>query len=430
MKFKILLKVAILVLICSSLGYSKHRNGGNNGNPFQFAQSPNTVVLQRIRLNANNVDAFFQNTGIFDQNTTSGNLAGLIWPKGSGKTASFTAGLSIGCYIGTANGPKMAQVMASYKGEYAPSAIKSVGGKPTLDNDTKFKMYTVRAGDNANNNPDYANWGLMIPYGAPYADVNKNGQWDDGIDLPGQINAGQTIFECMSDAMVSERNPGEGFGGGVTDPILFAEVHWTSWSYTLPGLEDLQFINWVVINKGDSAWRRTYMGVIVDPDLGEANDDYIGCDTSQYLGFCYNGDDNDPIYGAAPPAFGMDYFKSPYDRINGRYLGLTSFTFFTNNGNSPPPCETDPNGTPYPAYLNLTGVKNDSSIFMDPTQTPFKKTKFCYPGDPESNTGWTEFKGSLQNCGRDTTGTPLLTNPVGDRRFIFSSGSDNFVVSP
>jgi hypothetical protein len=430
MKFKILLKVAILVLICSSLGYSKPRNGGNNGNPFQFAQSPNTVVLQRIRLNANNVDAFFQNTGIFDQNTTSGNLAGLIWPKGTGKTAGFTAGLSIGCYIGTANGPKMAQVMASYKGEYAPSAIKSVGGKPTLDNDTKFKMYTVRAGDNANNNPDYANWGLMIPYGAPYADVNKNGQWDDGIDLPGQINAGQTIFECMSDAMVSERNPGEGFGGGVNDPILFAEVHWSAWSYTLPGLEDLQFINWVVINKGDSAWRRTYMGVVVDPDLGNADDDYIGCDTSQYLGFCYNGDDNDPIYGAAPPAFGMDYFKSPYDRINGRYLGLTSFTFFTNNGASPPPCETDPNGEPYPAYLNLTGVKKDSSIFMDPTQTPFKKTKFCYPGDPESNTGWTEFKGSLQNCGRDTTGTPIPVNPIGDRRFIFSSGDYNFVVSP
>ncbi len=100
--------------------------------------SPDVVVIQRIIMNANNIAAYFQNTGIFNQNTTSGNTAGLEWPKGSGRYASFTAGLSIGCGI---NG-QYAQVMASYKGEYAPGHFKANG---TWETNTDFKMYTVKA---------------------------------------------------------------------------------------------------------------------------------------------------------------------------------------------------------------------------------------------------------------------------------------------
>ena len=55
----------------------------------------------------------------------------------------------------------------------------------------------------------------------------------------------------MGDGDVSERNTGEGFGGGITSArYSCAEVHFTAWAYTTPGLEDMQFINWVVINKG------------------------------------------------------------------------------------------------------------------------------------------------------------------------------------
>ncbi len=48
------------------------------------------VVIQRVKLEPNNISAYFQNTGIFDQNTTSGNLAGFEWPKGSNKFAVFS----------------------------------------------------------------------------------------------------------------------------------------------------------------------------------------------------------------------------------------------------------------------------------------------------------------------------------------------------
>ena len=103
--------------------------------------NPNAVIIQRVIINANDISAYFQNTGIFDQNTTSGNTAGMEWPKGSGRTAMFTAGLCISCGI---NG-QYAQVMASYKGEYSPGRVLN----GSFYTDADFKMYTVKLGDNA-----------------------------------------------------------------------------------------------------------------------------------------------------------------------------------------------------------------------------------------------------------------------------------------
>ncbi|MFZ4591914.1 MAG: hypothetical protein ACOYN6_13010, partial [Ignavibacteria bacterium] len=384
--------------------------------------NPDAPIIQRIILNANDISAYFQNTGIFNQNTTSGNTAGMEWPKGSGKTAMFTAGLCIGCGI---NG-QYAQVMASYKGEYSPGRVLN----GSFYTDADFKMYTVRIGDNASSNPDYANWYKMVPYGAPYFDKNNNGVYDQGIDIPGMKDAAQTIFELMTDADTSAHSPGEGFGGGITNPLLKAEIAWTSWAYTSPGLENIQFIKWRIINKGSNNWDSTFIGVVTDPDLGEANDDYIGCDTTLKLGFCYNADNNDAIYGASPPAVGTDYFRGAVKKNTNDTLGLTSFTFFTGNGAGGPPCETDPNGEPIPAYQMLQGMKKDRTPYMDITKIPPKRTKFCYYGDPETQSGWTESKGSMLNCNGDTTGTVLSINPAGDRRYIQGSGRLDFKVFP
>jgi len=106
---------------------------------------------------------------------------------------------------------------------------------------------------------------------------------------------------------------------------------------------------------------------------------------------------------------------------------------FTNPSQNPPICESDPYGEVYPAYLLMKGFKKDSTCFLDPMQnlgTSYKKTKFVYPGDPETLTGWIEYGGSIPNCGRDSTGTLVVPNPVGDRRFILGSGAENFTIVP
>jgi len=233
----------------------------------------------------------------------------------------------------------------------------------------------------------------------------------------------------MTDADYSSHNPGEGFGGG-TQP-LGAEVHMTAWAYDSPGLQDVQFISYDIINKSTNIWNATYIGIFCDPDLGDGDDDYIGCDTSLKLSYCYNADNNDNIYSANPPAVGFSLLVSPLNRIitpNIR-LGLSSFINVAKSSTGYPVCEFEPSGEPYKAYLRLCGFKNDSTCYLDPTQNPPKKTKYCFTGDPETNTGWTAYTGIIANCNHDSMGNVVPYYPS-DKKFLFSSGANNFDIIP
>ncbi len=128
------------------------------------------------------------------------------------------------------------------------------------------------------------------------------------------------------------------------------------------------------------------MAIVADPDIGNPNDDYIGCDTTRKLGFCYNGDNFDSVYGANPPAFGFRWLNC--SGVNN--LGLKSFTYFTvyHEQNF---CEQAPNGEYIPAYYMLKGIKKDQTPWVIPPGGSQQYiTKFCYSGDPESGTGWNE----------------------------------------
>ena len=392
--------------------------------------NPDVVIFQQVKLDPNRISTYFYNRGIFNQDLSHANTPGFEWPKDSNTFACFTAGLCIAAKI---NG-QLRQAMASYSGEYAQGYIDGVGG-PVMT-DSRFKIYCIKSTDNEGTNPDYLQWIDMIPFGAPYVDANNNGQYDPGIDKPGIKDAEQTLFACLTDGFPEEHSVGEGFGGG-TLPVM-AQVQLTAWGYNKPGLEDVQFVKWVIINKNSSAWDSLYMSVVVDPDLGWSNDDYIGCDTSLNLGYCYNGDDDDNTnlsthaYGPHPPAFGMDFLRSPanFGIPPPDTLGLTSFVYFVCNGCGAPPCENTPNGEPVGAYNMLQGLKKDRTPWYNPLTG--LRTKFTYPGDPESGVGWTESDGSVLNCNGDsiTSSNVITQNPPMDRRYIFNTGADNFSMNP
>lgn len=406
--------VSILIIISiGSLYNGKVSADYNSYNPFP----------EQRKLDGNNIAAFFSETGTFDQDYRHTNTPGLEWPKGSNKFAVFTAGLSIS---GIANG-KLAQTMSSYKGEFITGYCQY--GQYHTDN--RFRMYVVSRNDNPQTNPDWANWGLMVPFGAPFTDVNNNGIYEPFIDTPGVKNAEQTLFVCITDANPSSHNLGEGFGGGVWPP-LGSEVHLTAWCYNTSYLRDAQFIKWVIINKSPNTWNNFYMSIVSDPDIGDASNDYLGCDTVRNLGYCYNASNIDPVYGPNPPATGFRILKGCEDKSVNPSLkyGMNSFVRFTGPGSSPPPCEADPNGQPYPAYLFLKGFKKDSTCWMDVSVSPPKKTKFVYSGDPESGAGWTAYKGYMANCNRDTIGVIYPVTPAHDMRFCVNSGTENISVAP
>ncbi len=418
--------------------------------------APTAFIKAQNNMNANNIDAWVQNSGTFDQDIRTNNTPGFMWPKGSNRFAIFTAGLSIGAYIEGA----LRLATASYSGEYQPGYIDN--GSPVTSD--IFKIYKISDSDEPGTNPDYDNWGLMVPFGAPYVDINSNGTYDPGVDKPGIKDASQTIFVCLTDAYIENHSQSEGFSGG-TAPMN-AQVQLTLWCYNTQGLENLQFVNWTVINKGDKPWNGTHFSVVVDPDLGDADDDYIGCDTALFqrrvndFAYCYNSDNTDgsgnpPSYGQNPPASGMDFFKSPeiftgnpsdsvvfYDppgsnnkrvKTGWRLLGLTSFVYFTNTSAGGVTCEQDPQ-QPIEAYNFMSGIKKDGSPYLFPTN--LQPTKYCYAGDPETGAGWTEVTGVgndpnqayVNNCG-GLSGTVTSSDP-GDRRFIFNSGDQNFTINP
>jgi hypothetical protein len=391
-----------------------------------FTLSQNTSYKDLLpNFDPNNIRTCIWNTGIFNQSYVTGNSPGFEWPKGTGKYAVYTTGLCIGAYyqgnIRLAN--------ASYSGEYCPGYIDSGEFKT----DIRFKVYSVRKTDSYISNPDWINWAFMVPFGAPYVDVNHNGFYEYVIDTPGVKGAAQTVFVCLTDADPSNHSNSEGFYGGTLP--LGAEVHLTAWGYDLTNLQDIQFFKWVVINKNFGSWDSTYFTIVCDPDLGDANDDYIGCDTVRKLGYCYNADNMDGTgsgisYGANPPAVGFLLLKSAVRKniIPNINLGMTSFIFFTNPGSVTPVCESDPSSV-FHAYNYMKGLKRDGTSFLCPLFNPPRRTKYVYSGDPETNTGWTEYQGRIGNCNGDTIGNIIVPSPPGDRRFVLSSGSKNLQIN-
>ena len=76
------------------------------------------------------------------------------------------------------------------------------------------------------------------------------------------------------------------------------------------------------------------------------------------------------------------------------------------------------------------GFKKDGTPWYNPLTG--LRTKYCYPGDPETAVGWTEYRGSVQNCNGDSiTGSNVITvDPPFDRRLLMSSGAKNLKVNP
>src|SRR5690606_20401960 len=106
----------------------------------------------------------------------------------------------------------------------------------------------------------------------------NNGVYDRGVDKPGVKGATETVFVCVTDGFPEQHNSSEGFGGG-TLPIM-AEMRMLFWGSNFPGMEDIHFMRFEIINRSNTIWDSTYISIVSDPDLGFASDDYTGCDTN------------------------------------------------------------------------------------------------------------------------------------------------------
>lgn len=181
-------------------------------------------------------------------------------------------------------------------------------------------------------------------YDNPNAPGGANGRYDplvDGdypwFDLEGDI-------DCRGDRRVTlfgdETNwwvfndKGNIHLASEGEPIGM-EIRAQAFSFTTNDeINDMTFYNYEMINRGTQTLFETYFAQYVDADIGGALDDYVGCDVSRGLGFAFNGDAVDdavsggaPLFGANPPAVGIDFFEGPYQDADAgviNYPGLPS----------------------------------------------------------------------------------------------------------
>ncbi|SFC26576.1 hypothetical protein SAMN05421780_10466 [Flexibacter flexilis DSM 6793] len=296
----------------------------------------------------------------------------------------------------------------------------------------------------------------LIYDAARFVDLNKDGiyQPDQGEfpRLPGvtdsvgnQAGADQVVFWITNDAGGKKSN------GGVTPPAIGMEIQTEGFAYQASGpLNTMTFYRQKLINKGNVTLDSTYFAQFIDPDLGNANDDYVGCDVERGLGICYNGDNDDEGvsgYGQNPPTIAVDFFRGavadPNDGIDndrdcevdeeGELIMMSSFAKFTNGAGAG---VGDPN-TPAQFYNFLKGrwgdglaMTYDYKVGRTPVSTSAPKTKYIFPGSSDLTRGWS-IGGTCQNPVL-TTGpnftlsewseATVTDNPPGDRRFVSSGG--------
>ncbi|MCH2231459.1 MAG: T9SS type A sorting domain-containing protein [Crocinitomicaceae bacterium] len=233
----------------------------------------------------------------------------------------------------------------------------------------------------------------------------------------------------------------------------------------------MTFYNYELINRGTQTLQNTYFSQYIDADVGNATDDYAGCDVSRGLGYTYNGDNNDESgngvigYGENPPAVGCDFFEGPYQDADGidnvgpyfdsinqvmvvptvaeaitgngivysgigigysdsiidneRY-GMRRFTYYTNGAG----IHGDPS-TAAQFYNYMEGSWADGSEMYYGGQgfTGTVPSDYLFPGDSDP-LGWATQGAIVNGDWSEVT----ESNVEGDRRFVQSAGP--FILEP
>ncbi len=251
------------------------------------------------KFNVNRISTYFKNDGESDINP-NGN-SGFEYPRRSGKTAVFQAGL---VWAGRVNG----QIRAggsSYRQGTVPgkilnsgvSADQLIGEDPNLANVRNYRVRpdyltgSVQAeiddGEGSESEvraayeKDWMEWPAAD--GAPFEDVDEDGVYDPLVDIPGVPGADQTIWFVCNDT-----DPEQTLFLAGANPMGIEEQV-TVWGYNSAGpLGNMLFRKYKLINKSDTDITDMYVTMWNDPDLGTATDDYVGCDTVLSLSFVYN----------------------------------------------------------------------------------------------------------------------------------------------
>lgn len=255
-----------------------------------------------------------------------------------------------------------------------------------------------------------------LPFIAPFVDVNADGIYNyaDG-DYPSFILNGSTPSGCQGFLKGDKtvwwvfNDIGNSHTETFSNNPIGLEIRAQAFAYSAAGthINNTTFYEYEIINRSNENLFDAYFGMWTDADLGNAVDDYVGCNVGLGLGYCYNGDVDDEGgdgYGLNPPAVGIDIFHGPLadanDGIDNNRNGVTDepdediimskFVYYT-SGNGLP--NANP-ATLDDYYQYLSGIWQDGSALtygangLNQSNPP---CSFMFPDltDPLHTTSWT-----------------------------------------
>lgn len=389
-----------------------------------------SYTTQYSKFNINNISTYLYNNGKADM-SASGD-SGFQFPIGTDNTAVFSSGLNWGAII---NG-KIFAGGSSYSSGLSPGRILE-NGNAEDPNSTNVRVFKVR--------PDYStaefkneildekktkqeifnqyqkDWDEWpAKYGAPFEDINHDGNYDPQIDIPGVPGADQTLWFVANDLDSIQT---KSLYGSLPMGI---EMQVTIWGYNRnDDYGNALFKRYQVINKSQNHFNEMYFGIWSDPDLGgDASDDLVGCDTLLNLGYVFNSRNSHPYFEEIGSSMGFGLLQgpivdgSPSDKASfgnriiygKKNLSMTAFSWLYKHG---PPEFGDvsfnnPNGT-IELYNYLQGKTKTGNPWPIPLEFGGGYTKFPASGDYIRKTG---FYDGVQY-------------PPTDRRMMLCSGPFN-----
>ena len=238
--------------------------------------SEHNLSVHGAMIDVNNIAMWVNANGLFAANPESGH-SGFEFPKGSGKTLVYSAGPWV---VGKMDG-EIRTAGAYYSTEYKPGLILS-DGTPDDPDLGKYIVHKINRGESV-----------------PQEVIELGG--------PSEVIGDQMLYTVFNDADPRSHN-----SVWQTEPIKL-EAHLLVWGYagSHEAFANTIFMQYEFINKNTLPLEQAYVGFYFDVDIGEAIDDYAGCDTTLNLGYGYNGQMVDEVYGQEVPCLGCDLLQGP-----------------------------------------------------------------------------------------------------------------------
>ncbi len=282
------------------------------------------------------------------------------------------------------------------------------------------------------------------PLLAPFIDIDNDGVYNYAVgdypayNLSGDYPVDPTLGTVCNEYLFGDKNVWWVFndvGNSHTETFsnspIGLEIRGQAFGFrTADDINNMTFYKYKIINRSNDVLNDTYFGVWCDPDLGNASDDYVGCDVGLGLGYCYNADPDDDGaggYGLNPPAVGIDFFQGPLADVGdgldndkdgtidepGEQIIMSKFVYYKN-------VNSDPAGNPdllddYYQYLSGIWLDGQAITYGGNGRDPGTTCNYMFPEltDPAFTDLWTMASAGI---------------PADDMRWLQSAGT--FTLQP